>query len=65
MEKGTIKTLSPVHLFLNILGMTVFPFMAKPIFCTVFEFPDPAFEALMMERKIVILDFLKNALRTN
>ena len=65
MEAGKIKEMPPIHLFLNIMGMTVFPFMAKPIFCTIFNVPDKDFESLMSERKTVILDFIKNALRVD
>ena len=62
MQQGKIKEIPPIHLFLNILGMTIFPFMAKPIFCTVFDFPEKDFTALMEERKKIILEFVKAAL---
>jgi len=64
MQQGKIRSVPPLHLFLNILGMTVFPFVAKPVFCTLFDYSDEAFEQLMQEREQVILDFMKNALRT-
>ncbi|MFT5383242.1 MAG: TetR/AcrR family transcriptional regulator [Saprospiraceae bacterium] len=63
METGKIKKMAPLHLFLNIMGMTIFPFIAKPVFCTIFNFPDKDFESLMNERKEVILDFVKSALK--
>ncbi|MBR9921366.1 MAG: TetR/AcrR family transcriptional regulator [Bacteroidetes bacterium] len=62
MEAGNIREVPPMHLFLNIMGMTVFPFLAKPVFVNVFETGEPAFHELMKERKTVILDFLKRAL---
>ena len=63
MGKGNIRQMPPIHLFLNMMGMTVFPFVAKPIFCTVFDVPEADFQSLMQERKAIILDFLKHALR--
>ena len=65
MEAGKIKQMPPLHLFLNVLSMTVFPFIAKPAFCTVFDFPDSDFEKLMLQRKTIIIDFVKNALRVD
>lgn len=62
MELGNIKKMPPIHLFLNIMGMTVFPFISKPIFCTVLDFSDQDFEALMKERKTILMNFIKSAL---
>ena len=63
MNAGKIKEIPPIHLILNILGMTVFPFIAKPMFRTIFDFDNSAFESLMRERKDVIITFLRNALK--
>ena len=65
MAQGNIKEFPPIQLFLNILGMTIFPFMTKPIFQTVFEVSDKDFDQLMIQRKKVILDFVKSALKTD
>lgn len=62
MTAGNIRTMPPLHLLLNIMGMSVFPFMAKPIFCTISNTSDEEFQALMAERADIILDFVKKAL---
>jgi len=62
MGEGKIRQILPHHLVLNVMGMTVFPFIAKPIFCTIMELPEKDFENLMRERKQVIMDFLRAAL---
>ncbi len=62
MQAGKIKQINPIHLFLNILSMTVFPFIVKPVFCTLFEFSDTAFEQLMLERKPIIMEFIKSSI---
>ena len=36
MAAGRIRTIPPLQLMLNIMSMTVFPFIAKPVFCTIF-----------------------------
>jgi len=63
MEAGKIRTIPPIHLMLNIMGMTVFPFLAKPFLTTVFGVADEDFSELMGERKDIILSFLRTALK--
>ena len=63
MEAGRIRRINPLQLFLNIMGLTVFPFIARPIFTTVFQVSGPEFEQMMNERKTMILDFIHHALR--
>ena len=65
MEAGNIRFVPPHHLFLNIVSMSVFPFVAKPIFLTIFELPESDFETMMKERKGIIMDFIRNALRVD
>ena len=65
MQAGNIREMNPMHLLLNVISMTVFPFIARPVFQTIFEFSDAGFELMMKERKTIILDFLKNALRVD
>jgi hypothetical protein len=31
MEQGTIRKIKPVHFLLNLLGMSIFTFIARPI----------------------------------
>ncbi len=63
MQEGQIRTLPPIHLLLNIMSMCVFPFIAKPVFCTLMEYPENRFEDLMKEREKQVMDFLRHALR--
>jgi len=65
MAQGNIKEFPPIQLFLNIVGMTVFPFMTNPIFQIIFEVSENDFDQLMMQRKKIILDFVKSALKTD
>ena len=62
MAAGRIRTIPPLQLMLNIMSMTVFPFITKPIFCTIFDFPEQTFLDLMEERKHIIMTFLRSAL---
>lgn len=65
MAAGRIRDIPPLHIMLNIMSMTVFPFICKPIFCTIFNFEEKAFNQLMEERKDVIMTFLRSALEVD
>ena len=62
MEAGKIRTFDPLHLFLNVVGMCVFPFMAKPVFCNVMDIPEAGFDHLMQARAAEVTNFLRAAL---
>ena len=62
VASGNINPINPLHLFLNVLSMTVFPFVIRPVFCTLFDFSDEAFLQLMRERKPIIMEFIRSAL---
>ena len=57
-EAGIIKTIDPVQLFLNMLSMCVFPFMAKPMLEHVAGINKKQFDILMEERKKMIPAFI-------
>jgi AcrR family transcriptional regulator len=65
MEAGKIRKIEPIHLLLNIVGMCVFPFIAKPIFHHIIGVPEAAFDALMKQRAAVIVEFVRQALRVD
>lgn len=65
MEDGTIKKYPPFHLLMNIISMSVFPFIAKPILMNVTEMNDQEWEELMKDRKEHVKAFLYSALNIN
>lgn len=62
-EKGIIRKISPVQLVMNIISMSVFPFVAKPLFQAVAEMDDVQFRMMMEDRKRVLVEFILAALR--
>jgi hypothetical protein len=44
------------------VGMCVFPFMAKPVFCNVMDIPEAGFDHLMQARAAEVTNFLRAAL---
>lgn len=56
--------LNPVHFVINLLGMTVFPFVAKPVLVASEAVNDTQFDALMEERKTRIPFWMHTLLET-
>lgn len=52
----------PLHFLLNILGLTVFPFVASPIFSSAPVMQEKGFNELMQERKKMIPRWIKRIL---
>lgn len=59
VKKGQILEPNPLHFLINMLGLTVFPFIAKPILMGISELSDKEFESLMQERKKLIPVWIK------
>ena len=55
-KAGHIKGVSPLHFFLNLLAMCVFPFAARPMVQTLFKVSAREYDALLRERKEVVVD---------
>jgi AcrR family transcriptional regulator len=53
------KNINPVQLFLNFLGMMVFPFICKPVFMTAAPLSEEGYIELMEQRKTLIPQWMK------
>ena len=63
MMAGKIRTMSPMHLFLNVISLSVFPFIVQPVFCTIAGVSESRYDAMMQERADSVTNFIKSALR--
>lgn len=61
---GIIRLINPIHLLLNVLGMVIFPFVAKPMVVNLVGLPGEQFDEMMKDRADVVVEFMKNALKT-
>jgi AcrR family transcriptional regulator len=64
MQAGTIKQVNPLHLIINILGMCVFPFIARPMIQNVMKISDEDYALFLSQRKEQVSLFVHAALRT-
>jgi AcrR family transcriptional regulator len=56
--------LNPFHFLLNTLGLTVFPFIAMPVFQSIGSMNEATFMMMMQERKSLIPHWVKSMLDT-
>lgn len=63
IKKGTIKKINPVHLLMNLLSMTIFPFIARPMITRNLQMSELQFRKAMEERKKEIPKFIIDSIR--
>lgn len=63
VKKGTIKRISPLHLLMNLISMTIFPFVSKPMMQKNLGLDEWQFRAVMEQRKKEIPRFIIDAIK--
>jgi AcrR family transcriptional regulator len=63
IKEGAIKRINPVHLLMNLLSMTIFPFVAKPMITRNLHLSELQFRKTMEERKKEIPKFIIDSIR--
>lgn len=54
VKKGSLQPGEPIHVFMNLLSMLVFPYIAKPMLMGVADVSERNFTALMQERRTLV-----------
>ena len=57
-SRGLIRNLKAEHLLVNILGLCIFPYLAKPIIQNVFNMKEEKYQAYLESRQTEIIDFV-------
>ncbi len=64
MQRGTIRELDPRQVIVNVLGLCVFPFVARPIIQKViFEGDEVAYQDFLTARKTEVYQFIYNSIK--
>jgi AcrR family transcriptional regulator len=58
------KDLNPLHFLMSLLGMLLFPFIARPLFGNIGALDEKQFEALMQQRKLLVPQWMESILNT-
>ncbi len=59
VKTGKIVRMSPLHFIMNLMGMTVFPFVASPVLKSLGDLSQKEFNTLMIQRKKLIPEWTK------
>lgn len=63
VSQGILRPTKGDHLFINILALNIFPFVAKPLIKAFTKEDDKGFKELMEQRKIEVSEFIIHAIK--
>lgn len=63
VENGIIKPINAEQLFINILALNIFPFVAKPLLMAFTNTDDEAYKQLIEDRKMEVANFIINSIK--
>ncbi len=62
---GIIRPIDPKQLIVNIIGLCIFPIVAKPILCVMLGFDEDGYRNFIEERKKEVARFVINSIKIN
>ncbi|MCB0654479.1 MAG: TetR/AcrR family transcriptional regulator [Saprospiraceae bacterium] len=65
IAEGRIAPFQPMHLIMNVLGMSIFSFIAKPMMIHMLGVNEKQYEHFLNEREAQIIAFVRSALKTS
>ena len=63
IKAGRIKRIHPIHLLMNMISMTIFPFVGRPMFVRNLRISDKQFNEIMEQRKTEIPKFIIDSIK--
>lgn len=63
VEQGILKPIDGKHLFINIISLNIFPFVATPLIKGFLGIEDKGFKELVEERKTAVSEFIINSIK--
>ena len=63
VANGTIKPIKADQLFINILSLNIFPFIAAPLFKGFLNLSNEEYQLMLENRKTEVAEFIINAIK--
>ncbi|MGB5783422.1 MAG: TetR/AcrR family transcriptional regulator, partial [Eudoraea sp.] len=63
IQKGILKPIKGEQLFINIMALNIFPFVASPLIKAFVNIDDKAFKQIVEDRKTEVADFIINSIK--
>jgi hypothetical protein len=55
--------INPIHMYVNILALCIFPVVARPVIQAIFGMSDEEMQQFYQERKVVVPEFIGGGLK--
>ena len=65
VENGLIKPISAEQLFINVLALSIFPFVGKPLIMAITDTDDKAYKQIIENRKTEVSNFIINSIKSS
>jgi TetR/AcrR family transcriptional regulator len=62
IDRGEIRRVDPHQFMLTVVGMCIFPFLGRPIFKGVFDLSNEAYDHMLAERHIHVMEYARKIL---
>ncbi|MDO8972295.1 MAG: TetR/AcrR family transcriptional regulator [Saprospiraceae bacterium] len=59
IKKGNIRPVDPHQFMLTLVGMCIFPFLARPVFVGIFNLDQKAYAAIIAERHLHVMQYAR------
>lgn len=63
VQLGKVKPINPVHFFMNMMSLCVFPFVAKPMIKNMIKLSEEDFQTILNQRKQEVTRFIFDAIK--
>ena len=63
VEQGILRPTDGKQLFVNIISLNIFPFVASPLIKGLLRLDDKEFKAMMEERKVAVAEFIVGSIK--
>lgn len=63
VDRGQIKKISPVNLFINIMSMCIYPYLAKPMMQMFLQMDELQYSIMLEQRKNEVADFIIDSIK--
>lgn len=63
VEQGILKPIDGNQLFINIISLNIFPFVATPLIKGFLKIDDKGFKQVMEQRKVAVSEFIINSIK--
>lgn len=63
VQLGKVKPINPVHFFMNIISMCIFPFVGKPMIKNMIHLSEEDFQIILSQRKQEVTRFIFDAIK--